>query len=195
MKSPLNEDALNQLFFKARSYNSFSGEVSDETLKALFELVELAPTSANQSPARFVFIRSPEAKAKLEPALLSGNVAKTRSAPVTVLVAYDIDFHEHLPQLFSHADAKSWFPTPEAREGSAKLNANLQAAYLIMGARALGLDVGPMTGFNAAKADEAFFGNQPNWRSFMVINLGEGDPASVFERLPRFEFEQVATIV
>ena len=196
MHPPLNDQALDQLFREARSYNQFSGEVSDATLHALYDMLKLGPTAANQQSARFVFVRTPEAKARLEPALSPGNVAKTMAAPVTVICCYDLDFHEHLPQLFPHTDAKAWFDGDQAkREAPAKLNAALQAAYLILAARALGLDTGPMSGFDPAKADAAFLADKPNWRSFMLVNLGEGDAASIFPRSPRLRFEQAAEIV
>ena len=196
MHSPLNDEALDQLFREARTYNAFSGDVSDATLRALFDLLKLGPTAANQSSARFVFVRSAEAKEKLVTALSPGNVAKVRSAPVTVIVAYDLEFHNNLPQLFPHDDAKAWFDGEQAnREAPAKLNASLQAAYLIVAARALGLDTGPMTGFDPAKTDALFFADQPHWRAFMLVNLGQGDPASIFGRLPRLDFEQAALVV
>lgn len=196
MHSPLNDQALNQLFREARSYNQFSGEVSDALLHELYDMLKLGPTAANQQSARFVFVRSPEAKAKLAPALSAGNLAKTMSAPVTVICCYDLDFHEHLPQLFPHTDAKAWFDGEQAkRETPARLNATLQAAYLILAARALGLDTGPMSGFDPAKTDAAFLAEHPSWRSFMLINLGQGDPASIFPRSPRLAFDQAAEIV
>ena len=196
MHSPLNDLALDQLFREARSYNAFSGEVSDDTLRQVFDLMKLGPTAANQCPARWLFVRSPEAKDRLVPTVSSGNAAKVRSAPVTAVVAYDLDFHEHLPRLFPHADAKAWFAGEQAgREAPARLNAALQAAYFMLAARALGLDCGPMNGFDPAMTDAAFFADQPSWRSFMLINLGQGDQASVFERLPRFAFDEVARIV
>src|SRR5690606_28889841 len=165
MSQPLNEAALDQLFRSARTYNAFTGEVSDDTLRRLYDLLKLGPTGANTTPARFVFVKSAEAKAKLAPALSEGNHAKTMSAPVTVIVGRDLDFHEKLPYLFPHADAKAWFDGPrEGRDKPSLLNMSLQAGYLILAARALGLDAGPMTGFDPAKVDDAFLEN--------VLSLG-----------------------
>lgn len=195
MTAALADAALDQLFRTARSYNGFSGEVDDATLHRLYDLLKFGPTAANSCPARFLFLRSPEAKARLAPALSEGNLAKTLSAPVTVLVAHDLDFHEKLPVLFPHADAKSWFEGPrEGRAEAALINGSLQTAYLILAARALGLDAGPMSGFDHAKVDAEFFtGTQ--WRSNILVNLGKGDPASVFPRHPRLPFAEACQIL
>lgn len=194
MSQSLPDSALDQLFRTARTYNAFSGEVSDETLHRLYDLLKFGPTAANSTPARFVFVKSAEAKAKLGPALDEGNRAKTLAAPVTVIVGFDEDFHEKLPVLFPHTDAKSWFEGPrEGRHVPAFRNGSLQGAYLILAARALGLDCGPMSGFNNAKVDEAFFAGTAIKSNFLV-NLGQGDPASIFARSPRLGFDEACRI-
>ena len=195
MTDTLSDAALDQLFRTARTYNGFTGEISDETLHQLYDLLKFAPTSANSSPARFVFVKSDEAKAKLGPALSEGNFDKTMSAPVVVIVAHDEDFHEKLPFLFPHTDAKSWFEGPrENREAPAFRNGTLQGAYLIMAARALGLDTGAMSGFDNAKVDEAFFAGT-SIKSNFLVNLGKGDPSTIFPRSPRLPFDEAARIV
>nr|HQV21839.1 malonic semialdehyde reductase [Agitococcus sp.] len=150
MNNPLNNDALAQLFNEARTFSAWQNKaVSTELLHQLYELVKYAPTSANSSPARFVFVTSPDAKAKLKPALAEGNIEKTMSAPVTVIVAADYQFYEQLPQLFPQVDAKSWFVGNQGLiDSTAFRNSSLQGAYLIMAARALGLDTGAMSGFD-----------------------------------------------
>jgi 3-hydroxypropanoate dehydrogenase len=195
MSDVLNAAAVDQLFRNARSYNAFSGEVSDETLHELYELVKWGPTQANSSPARFVFVKSAEAKAKLGPALDEGNYKKTMAAPAVVIVGYDMRFFEKLPLLFPHTDAKSWFDgaPEEVLYRAALRSGSLQGAYLILAARALGLDVGPMSGFDAAKVDEAFF-KGTSIKSNFLVNLGKGDPASVFPRSPRLSFDEAARI-
>jgi len=185
---------LDQLFRTARTHNDLGGEISDDTLRQLYDLLKWGPTAANMTPARFVFVKSPEAKAKLAPALDAGNLAKTMAAPVTVIVAHDEDFHEKLPYLFPHTDAKSWFEGPrEGRSLAAFRNGTLQGAYLILAARALGLDTGPMSGFNNAMVDEAFFQGTAIKSNFLV-NLGHGDPAKLFARSPRLAFDEAARI-
>jgi 3-hydroxypropanoate dehydrogenase len=195
MSEVLNDTALDQLFRSARTQNAFLDKpVEDTQLHALYELLKWAPTSANMSPARFVFVKSPEAKDKLKPALSEGNLAKTLAAPVTVIVAHDEDFHEKLPYLFPHADAKAWFDGPrESRREVAFRNGSLQGAYLILAARALGLDAGPMSGFDNAKVDDAFFAGTAIKSNFLV-NLGYGDPAGLFPRSPRLSFDEAARI-
>ncbi len=194
MPHPLNDAALDQLFRTARTYNAFSGEVSDETLRRLYDLVKFGPTQANTTPARFVFVKSAEAKARLGPALDAGNHDKTMAAPVTVIIGRDQDFHEKLPYLFPHVDAKAWFEGPrDGREKPALRNMALQAAYLIVAARALGLDAGPMTGFDGAKVDAAVFAGT-SIKSDILVNLGHGDPASIFPRSPRLSFDEAARI-
>ena len=194
MPHPLNDAALDQLFRTARTYNAFTGDVSDATLRQLYDLLKFGPTQANTTPARFVFVKSAQAKAKLGPALDKGNYNKTMAAPVTVIVARDLDFHEKMPYLFPHVDAKAWFDGPRAnRETPALRNTALQSAYLILAARALGLDAGPMIGFDAAKVDEAFFAGT-QLKSDILVNLGQGDPASIFPRSPRLPFDEAARI-
>lgn len=190
MKAPLDAGALAQLFTQARSQNGWTGRpVSDATLRELYALARMGPTSANCSPARFVFVRSAEGKAKLAPALSKGNRDKTLSAPVTVIVAYDSEFHDRLPELFPHGDARSWFTSsPALAQETAFRNSTLQAAYLLMAARALGLDAGPLSGFDAAQVDAAFLAST-NWKSNFLINLGHGDPGKVYARLPRLSFD------
>ncbi|CAG4969582.1 MAG: malonic semialdehyde reductase [Lysobacter sp.] len=191
----LDDASLDQLFRTARTHNELGGEVSDETLRALYDLLKWGPTSANMGPARLVFVKSPEAKARLAPALDEGNRAKTMAAPVTVIVGHDEDFHEKLPYLFPHTDAKSWFEGPrEGRSVAAFRNGSLQGAYLILAARALGLDTGPMSGFNNAMVDELFFAGTAIKSNFLV-NLGHGDPARLFPRSPRLAFDEAARIV
>lgn len=194
MTDALSSASLDQLFNTARTYNAFGGEVSDDTLRKLYELLKWGPTAVNSTPARFVFVKSKEAKEKLRPALSEGNVAKTMAAPVTVIVGHDLDFHEKINYLFPHVDAKGWFPpTREGRETIALRNSSLQGAYLILAARSLGLDCGPMSGFDHAKLDEAFFAGTAIKSNFLV-NLGVGDPASVYPRGPRLPFDEAARI-
>ena len=196
MNNPLNNDALAQLFNEARTFSAWQNKaVSTELLHQLYELVKYAPTSANSSPARFVFITSPDAKAKLKPALAEGNIDKTMSAPVTVIVAADYQFYEQLPQLFPQVDAKSWFVGNQGLiDSTAFRNSSLQGAYLIMAARALGLDTGAMSGFDNAAVDAAFFAGT-SVKSNFLINLGYGDVEKLHPRNPRLSFEQAALIV
>ena len=191
----LDAAALDQLFRSARTHNAWQKkDVPDALLHQLYDLVKWAPTSANSSPARFVFVKSPEAKAKLKEALAPGNVEKTMTAPVTVIVAQDMAFYDKLPQLFPHADARSWFAGNDALiESTAFRNASLQGAYLIMAARALGLDTGAMSGFDAAKLDATFFAGT-TVKSNFLINLGYGDEAGLFPRSPRLGFDEAARI-
>ncbi|TBR12674.1 MAG: malonic semialdehyde reductase [Lysobacter sp.] len=196
MAQPLPPEALDQLFRTARTHNRLTGEVSDATLHALYELVKLGPTTANTTPARFVFVKSAQAKQRLAPALDEGNRAKTLEAPVTVIVAHDLAFYEKLPYLFPHTDAKAWFDgKPEAHlETVALRNSSLQGAYLILAARALGLDTGPMSGFDNARVDAEFFKDM-HVRSNFLVNLGEGDFSQVFARSPRLAFDEAARIL
>ena len=195
MRPSLDATALDQLFRTARTYNAFSGEVSDDTLHQLYELMKFGPTESNSTPARLVFVKSAEAKAKLGPALSEGNYAKTMAAPVTVIVGYDLRFYDKLPYLFPHTDARSWFAdSPEERLYKVALrSSSLQGAYLILAARALGLDAGPMSGFDNAKVDAAFFAGT-SIKSNILINLGHGDPASIYPRSPRLPFDEAARI-
>ena len=192
----LADTALDQLFRHARTHNSFAGPVTDADLREIYELAKWGPTSANSTPARFVFVRSPEAKERLRPALSPGNLAKTMAAPVVVIVAYDLEFYELLPKLFPHTDARSWFAGKA--EGHIRDNAlrggTLQGAYFIVAARALGFDCGPMGGFDNALLDAAFF-PEGRWKSNFLINLGHGDPAKVRPRNPRLSFDEACRIV
>ena len=191
MSELLPEAALNQLFREARSYNSFlDKDVSEEQIKTIWELVKMGPTSANQLPARLVWCKSPEAKERLARHASEKNRPKITGAPVCVILAMDIDFHEQLPWLFPHTDAKSWFKDEEGRKLSAMRNSSLQGGYLIMAARAVGLDCGPMSGFDNAALDADFFADEPRWRSNFICSIGYGDPASIFPRSPRPEFDQ-----
>jgi 3-hydroxypropanoate dehydrogenase len=196
MSEPLPDLALDALFLTARTQNKWlTGSIEDATLARLYDLLKMAPTSANCSPARFVFVKSPEAKQKLAPALSKNNLDKTMSAPVTAIVATDKLFYEQLPKLFPHADAKSWFTSsPAMAEETAFRNSSLQGAYLILAARSLGLDTGAMSGFDKAKVDEAFFAGT-SWTSNFLVNLGHGDPTGVFARSPRLSFDEACRIV
>jgi 3-hydroxypropanoate dehydrogenase len=186
----VGDKALDALFRTARTQNKWRDlPVSDALLREVYELAKMGPTSANCCPARFVFVRTLEGKDKLRPALSSANLAKTMSAPVTVIVAEDALFYDQLPRLFPHADARSWFTSsPDMAKETAFRNASLQGAYLIMAARALGLDAGPMSGFKPDLVDEAFFAGTSCKTNFLV-NLGYGDPAGVLQRLPRLDFD------
>ncbi|MBB5499597.1 malonic semialdehyde reductase [Paraburkholderia sp. MM5384-R2] len=192
----LSDQALAQLFRDARTHNGWQNKpIDDAVLRELMELVLLGPTSANSSPGRFVFVRTPEGKEKLRPALSAGNLEKTMAAPVTVIVAMDMAFYEYLPKLFPHADARSWFVGNERLiADTAFRNSTLQGGYLILAARALGLDTGPMSGFDQAKVDEAFFAGT-TLKSNFLINLGHGDPSKLLARSPRFSFDEAARIV
>ena len=195
MSDKIDQKALDQLFFDARTHNAWQDRpVSDELLRELFDVLRWAPTSANCSPARIVFVKTPEAKAKLLPALIEGNVEKTRTAPVTAIIGHDLEFHEHLPKLFPHTDARAWFVDNQPLiEATAFRNGTLQGAYLIMAARALGLDCGPMSGFDADQVNEAFFAGSTTRVNFLC-NLGYGRPEALFPRSPRFEFEDVCRV-
>jgi 3-hydroxypropanoate dehydrogenase len=191
----LDDAALDVLFRESRSKWEFTDEpVTDDDLKAIYDLLKMGPTSANCSPARFVFIRTPEGKEKLKPALSAGNLDKTMKAPVTVIVAHDPQFYQHLPKLFPHADAKSWFSgNPDLAEETGFRNSTLQGAYLIMAARSLGIDSGAMSGFDKQKVDRAFFPSS-GWKSNFLINLGHGVPEHPFPRLPKLTFEEAALL-
>ena len=191
----LEDAALALLFTSARSHNGWTGEpVSDAQLQRIYTLASLGPTSANCSPARFVFVRTPEGKQRLAPALSKGNLDKTVSAPVTVIAAWDRRFYDKLPTLFPHTDARSWFTgSPEAAHETAFRNASLQAGYLLLAARAVGLDAGPMSGFDKAKVDAVFF-EGTDWTTNFLINLGHGDASKVFGRLPRLPFDEACLL-
>jgi len=193
----LNDEGLRLLFLDARTHNGWTdAKVSDDDLRRIFDVMKMAPTSANTSPARFLFLRTPAAKERLKPALLSGNVDKTMSAPAVAIVGYDLKFYEHLPKLFPHnLTARTWF------EGNAKLvettafrNGSLQGAYFIIAARALGFDCGAMSGFDNAKVDAEFFPDG-TVKSNFLINIGHGDPSQIFERSPRWQFDEVCKLL
>jgi len=191
----LSDEGLDLLFREARTHSHWrDGEVGDVLLEAIYDLAKMAPTSANCSPMRVVFSRSPAAKARLRPALAEGNVDKTMAAPVTAIIGYDTRFHEHLPRLFPHTDARAWFVGNEALiQETAFRNGSLQGAYFMLAARALGLDCGPMSGFDNAVVDQAFF---PDGRvkSNFLCNLAHGDPRQLRPRAPRFEFADACRI-
>jgi 3-hydroxypropanoate dehydrogenase len=191
----LPDACLDTLFRTARTQNGFQERpVPERMLRELYDLLKLGPTSANSEPARFVFVVSPQAKEKLRPALSAGNLAKTMAAPVTVIVGYDLGFPDTLPRLFPHTDARSWFAgKDELTLTTAFRNGTLQGAYLMLAARALGLDCGPMSGFDNAKVDAAFFAGT-KVRSNFLCNLGWGDPAKLMPRHPRLAFEEACRV-
>lgn len=195
MAEPLNNAALATLFTDAHTHSVWQDKpVTDAQLEAIYNLLRLGPTSANCGPARFVFVRSAEGKEKLRPTLSSGNLEKTMKAPVTAIVAWDPQFFDALPKLFPHTDARSWFTSsPELAEETAFRNSSLQAAYLISACRALGLDTGPMSGFDRAKVDAAFFAEN-GWKSNLLINIGYGDASKVHARLPRLDFSEACQL-
>jgi 3-hydroxypropanoate dehydrogenase len=196
MPGRIDQSAIDQLLLNARTQNKWQAkDVPDSLLKELVDVMKMAPTSANCSPARIVFVKSKEAKELLKPALAPGNVDKTMTAPVTAIIGHDMRFYDHLPKLFPHADAKSWFVGKDEHIGlTAFRNGSLQGAYLIMAARALGLDSGGMSGFDQAKVDATFF-KDTTVKSNFLLNLGYGDPAGVMARSPRFTFDEMAKIV
>lgn len=188
----IDQGALDALLLNARSQNKWTDKpVTDEQIHQIYDILKMGPTSANSSPARFVFLRTKEAKDRLAPAMSSGNMEKTMTAPVVAIVAYDPRFYEKLPQLFPHnQDARSWFTSNEGLAATTAFrNGTLQGAYLIMAARAIGLDTGPMSGFDNAKVDEIFLQDR-GWRSNFMVNLGYGDPTGLFERSPRLSFDE-----
>ncbi len=190
MNMPLDDAALDQLFREARTYNGYQDKpVTTEQLHAIWDLMKMGPTSANMLPARLIWCHSDEARNKLADCSAEGNQDKIRNAPAAVVIGMDQDFHDHLPELFPHADAKSWFEgDAEARKVHAMRNSSLQGAYFILAARALGLDTGPMSGFDNDAVDKAFFADQPTVKSNFISTLGYGDPETIFERSPRPEF-------
>ena len=194
--STVTEADLNLLFLDARSHNAWLDRpVEDSVLHRIYEIARMAPTSANSQPMRVIFLKSPAAKERLRPALSPGNVDKTMSAPVTAIVAHDLEFYEKLPKLMPHIDARSWFAgaPAEKKEKVAFQNGTLQGAYLMLAARALGLDCGPMGGFDSAKVDAEFLPDG-TWRSNFLLNLGHGDPAKLFPRNPRLDFDEACRI-
>ncbi|MBL0768577.1 malonic semialdehyde reductase [Sphingopyxis sp. XHP0097] len=190
MSEPLSDSALDQLFRTARTYNGYLDKpVSETQLHAIWDLMKYGPTSANSLPARIVWCVSDAAKQKLAPLTMPANGEKILKAPVTAIIAMDNEFYEHLPDLFPHTDARSWFAgDAKHAETTAFRNSSLQGAYFIMAARALGLDTGPMSGFDNAAVDAAFFVDEPNVKSNFISTLGYGDPASIFDRSPRPDF-------
>ena len=194
--TPLTDLSLDQLFRKARTVHGFAPvPVTDATIRELYDLVKWGPTAFNAQPARYVFVRSAEAKARLAPALSAGNKAQTEAAGVSVIVAQDTRFYEHLPTQFPAFDAQPLFAGNAAlAEATALRNSSLQGAYLILAARAIGLDAGPMSGFDNAKVDAEFFAGT-SWRSNFLCSIGHGDPSKVFERLPRLPFEETCRIL
>ncbi len=191
----IDSAAIAALFTEARTQNKWTDQpVTDEQLHQLFDLLKMAPTSANCSPARFVFIRTEAGKEKLRPALSAGNLEKTMTAPVTVIVAQDPKFYDQLPKLFPHADARAWFAGNAAlAEETAFRNSSLQGAYLMLAARALGIDCGAMSGFDKSKVDDAFF-QDSGWKSNFLVNLGHGDSSGLFPRSPRFAFDEACVL-
>jgi 3-hydroxypropanoate dehydrogenase len=196
LTAKLPDASLDQLFRDARTRGAWHDkDVSDSLLHELVDLVKLGPTSGNCSPARFIFVKSREAKEKLKPHLSEGNREKTMKAPVCAIIGYDLKFYEHLPKLFPHTDAKSWFEgKPQKIADTAFRNGSLQGAYLILAARALGLDCGPMSGFDNEGVDQAFFAGT-DVKSNFLCNLGYGDDSPLRPRSPRFDFDEMAQIV
>lgn len=201
MSHPVNDHALDAIFRTARSYNAWKEKDVPETLvRAVYELQKWGPTSANCSPARYLFVRSDEAKARLIPHLIGPNKEKSQTAPWVVVIAHDMEFQEKIPALFPHnPGAKDWFQAPKAREDTAFRNGTLQSAYFLIAARALGLDTGPMSGFDNAGVDAEFFesadGEMKHWKSNWVCNLGYGSNQDLFERSPRMGFEEACRIL
>ncbi|WP_353228136.1 malonic semialdehyde reductase [Novosphingobium sp.] len=193
----LPDAALDQVFRTARSYNGYLDRpVSEEQLTRIWDLMKMGPTSANQMPARLVWCTSAHAKEQLAASTSGTNAEKILAAPVSVIIGMDLDFHEQLPWLFPHADAKSWFDGNDAlRESSAFRNSTLQGAYFLIAARMIGLDTGPMSGFNPAAVDAAFFAETPRVRTNFISTLGYGDPATIFGRSPRPDFAVFNRIV
>lgn len=201
MANPLPDASLDQVFRTARTRNAWEAKAVPETLiRAAYDLAKMAPTSANNSPARFVFIATPEGKERLRPHLSAGNVEKTLAAPWTVIIATDMAFYEKMPQLFPHnPGAREWFAAPEAAAEHGMRNGTLQGAYLMLAARALGLDCGPMSGFSREGVDREFFlaagGEMAHWRSSFLCNLGYGSDVGLFPRSPRLAFEEACRIL
>ena len=202
MSNPVNDEAQDLIFRKARTHNVWLNKpVSEATLRQLYELMKWGPTSANGSPARIVFLHTPAAKERLKPALSPTNVDKTMQAPVTAIIAHDLKFYDKLPQLFPHAPARDWFAGSSAlAEATAFRNGSLQGAYFIVAARSLGLDCGPMSGFDNAKVDTEFFADPKLFpggevKSNFLCNLGYGDPSKLFPRSPRLEFAEACKLL
>ena len=192
----VDDNPRRALFLDARTHYKWNAApVADEVLEEMYRLLRVGPTSANCSPARFLFLRTAEAKERLRPALSPGNLDKTMTAPIVVVVAYDPQFYEHLPKLFPHADARAWFAGNESLASeTAFRNGTLQGAYLIMAARAVGLDAGPMSGFDRAKVDDIFF-VASGWKSNFLVNLGHGDASGLHPRSPRLAFDEACVLL
>lgn len=197
MSQPLSDAALDQLFRTARTFNGYLDKpVSGDQLQAIWDVMKYGPTSANALPARIIWVRSAEAKDKLAGLSSPGNADKIRQAPVTAIIGMDEQFYDHLPDLFPHADARSWFVGNEdLAKTTAFRNSSLQGAYLILAARALGLDTGPMSGFDNAAVDAAFFGDTPHVKSNFITTLGYGDVSTIFDRSPRPDFGRFNTVI
>ncbi len=193
---PLSDKTITQLFTQARTHNGWLPiDVPDALLRQAVEIARWGPTSANCSPLRIVFVRSPEAKAQLAPAMAPGNLDKTLAAPATAILGYDLDFYDKLPRLYPAADARSWFAGNDALIAeTAFRNATLQAAYFLIALRALGLDVGPMSGFDKEKVEAAFFAGTRVKANFLM-NIGFGDPDKLYPRSPRLAFDEIAKII
>ena len=195
MANPLDDGALDQLFREARSYNGWlDKDVSEAQIHAIYELAKMGPTSANQQPGRFVWCKSSEAKERLAAHASEGNRKKILTAPVCLIIGYDLDFHEQLPWLFPHTDARSWFAgddeaAQEKRRANAFRNSALQGAYVLLAARALGLDCGPMSGFDQDGVTSEFFADQPRYRADWLCSIGYGDKSTIFGRSPRPDFD------
>jgi 3-hydroxypropanoate dehydrogenase len=196
LRTAVSKDCIDQIFREARTHNVWLPQpVPAELLRQVYELAALGPTSANTTPARFVFLTTPQAKERLRPALAPANVEKTIAAPVTVIVAWDTEFHEKLPKLFPHKDMRSVFlGKPDLIEATAFRNSSLEGGYFILAARAVGLDCGPMSGFDAAKVNAEFFPDG-KWKSNFLCNLGYGDPTKLFPRNPRLSFDEACLVL
>jgi 3-hydroxypropanoate dehydrogenase len=192
----LSDAGLDKIFRQARTHRAWRDEpVSDVLLEAIYDLAKMGPTTVNCSPLRVAFLRSPQAKEKLRPALEAGNVDKTMAAPVTAIIAYDLAFYEKLPQLFPHIDARKLFAgKPKLSDETAMRNGSLQGAYFIIAARALGLDCGPMSGFDRGQVDDAFFAGT-TWRANFLCNLGHGNPDRLRPRAPRLDFDDACQLL
>jgi nitroreductase len=194
--SPLSKEALDQIFVQARTHNAWLDRaVSDETLHQIYDVMKWGPTSANSSPLRIVFVKSKEGKNRLLPCVSEGNYEKVKTAPVTAILAQDMEFYEKLPKLFPHTDARSWFVGNDAViKATAFRNSSLQAAYFIIAARSLGLDCGPMSGFDAEKLDSEFF-KGTSLKTNLICNFGYGDHTQLYPRAPRLDFDEVCKVV
>jgi 3-hydroxypropanoate dehydrogenase len=197
MGKPLDESGLDTIFRTARTFNGYTPDpVTQADIRAIYDLLKMGPTSANMQPARFVWLLSQEGKDRLAGFASSKNAAKIKAAPAAVIIAMDTEFNEQLPWLFPHdQSARTWFPDTAKRHEHAFRNSSLQGAYFLIAARALGFDTGPMSGFDNAKVDAAFFADRPNVKSNFISTLGHGDPSTIFGRLPRPEFEQFNTVL